>query len=615
MADWGARVDPFISVTIGSSTKKTQTFKRSQNAKVNEKFEFPLPADHEVRGWELWIRVIDAQTSSPLGQITLDLNDIFSVDEDNSKREPLKLEYSSITVSLEPARFGEDVSGTVTFSLASTVALPKAVLVRESRAGIIDTDMPAALVELVTDDKQKAFIKRAKGLVEELDAAMPKLISSVGGAFVWQSIAEGNTPSIGSAGFVYPASVMGSPSNSSSSSSGVPKVKSFLSKLGGGSGSGSGSGILAGLKGTKGSPGAQEGPMADLPPEILSRIFTFLPPLSALNVRRVSRDWDASAQPQLPELWLMLNAFQKYLGASRDFRDALEVDFCIKALPFLKECIKVIQYQTSTNFLGSPCFPSYQATVAFSALSSATGSMSSSTLQVLSASNPLISTATASSTGANPAATAAAAASVSIPSNAIFSDPRARANSPGSFESISDLTKGLVTLESWRMAVATAIRNADKDIWRLSTSHFSSHWEKCLPDDKKDPIDVLSFNDPQFWSSVSELFNPDVASPFVRTMKRLIGNVEQAEVLSFTNRLRDQLERKACASPEQVPRLCELYIMLSILLKQTMDEPKAGKAKLRFGFLKDFEYAIPAECTRFLISHELMKDKTYTKFL
>lgn len=632
VADWGARVDPYVIVSVGSVTKKTQIFKRAQDAKVNEKFEFPLPADHALRGWELWIRVIDAQTSLALGQVTLDLNEVFSEDEEGSNREPLKLEYTSIALPLESVRYGEDVSGSVTITLSSTVALPKAILVRESRAGLIDLDMPEALTNKIFTDKQKAYMLRSKGLVRELEDAMPKLIASVGGAAVWQMmLGEAySPPSIGAAGFVYAPTVMGSPASpSSSSSSGVPKVKSFLKSLGQG-GSGSGSGLLAGLTGGKkssSSAAGEEGIAAELPAEILMRIVSYLPPWSALSVRRVNRLWDVVAQPQLPELWALLHAFQKSRTAKSDTRDEARRDFCIKALPFMKECIKVVQFQTSTRFLGSPMFPPlpWVGNINTNPLingvtptnNAPTGSAGSAISSATSSSPAVASSSSSSSSSAT--ATGSAIGIPGMASDTIFVDPGSRGCPLGSYQSVADLAKCLSLLELWRQAVISALSSQRAHlaagVWDDAITFFRNAWETTLPADMVDPIDALSFQDPEFWKALSTLFSVgDTDNTFLKILSRLVGNVEQAEVMSCTNRIKDQLENKSYCIPEQVPRLCEIFINLSLILKLTLDEPKAGKISKKFAFLKDYEAVIPPECTRFLISQGLMKDHTYTKF-
>lgn len=586
-------------VTVGSTTNRTNTFKRAQDAKVDEKFEFPLPSDHHLRGWELWIRVIDSQTSNPLGQISLDLNDVFSEDEGKSKREPLKLEYTSIALALEPCRYGEDVSGTVTISLSSTTALPKAVLVQESRAGIIDTNVPEELFKLITSEAQRNYIKRVSSLVSDFKTALPELISSIGGVMVWQSVmgdSPGAAPSgtAGSSGFVYPASVMGSPS--SSSSSGVPKVKSFLKSLGQG-GSGSGSGLLSGLG--KRTAVSQDGITTanDLPPEILSRIFTYLPPWNSLRVRRVCRLWDASTEPRLPELFAMLNAFQKKQAADKD--KTLAKAAVHEALPFLREFIRYNAFQTTAQFISTPAFPS----------------LSASSITSTALSNATISAATDGASKSVPAAGSSIGLS-SAPADAIFNDPFQRTNPPGSFESVADLMQALLMLESWRRTVTTVIGSSrNRDLWNNAISFIEGHWAEHIDSDTHDPVDLASFGDTHFWTSLKESFQLATVNPLPKYLSRLLNNVEQYEVQSFTTRLRDQIEKKVCASPEQFPRLLEIFILLSIFIKFTLDEPKSGKANKKFAFLKDFEAIIPPDCTRYLVTYELMKDKTYTKFL
>lgn len=583
-------------VSVGSTTNKTHTFKRAQDAKVDEKFEFPLPSDHHLRGWELWIRVIDSQTSSPLGQISLDLNDVFSEDEGKSKREPLKLEYTSIALALEPCRFGEEVSGTVTISLSCTTALPKAVLVQESRAGVIDTNVPEELFKRITTEPQRNYMKRVASLVTDFNTALPELVSSIGGIMVWQSVLgdfSNSAATACSAGFVYSPNVVGSPS---SSSSGVPKVKSFLKSLGQG-GSGTGSGLLAGIG--KRTAVSQDGVTTanDLPPEILSRIFTYLPPWSSLRIRRVCRLWDASAEPRLPELFALLNAFQKKRAADKDQAVAKAAVF--EALPFIRMFIRYNAFQTTAQFISTPSFPSFSASsVASAALSSAT-----------------VSAATDGSSSSVPAAGSSIGLS-SAPSDAIFNDPKLRTNPPVSFESVADLMSALLMLESWRRTVVDVLGNArNREIWNAAIGYIESNWAKHIDVDTHDPVDLASFSDTHFWTSLKESFTAGTVNPLPKYLSRLLNNVEQYEVQSFTTRLREQIEKKVCASPDQFPRLIEMYILLSIFIKFTLDEPKSGKANKRFAFLKDFEAIIPADCTRYLITYELMKDKTYTKFL
>lgn len=642
--DWGARIDPFVLVKVGRTTMRSQTYKRSQDVKMNDKFEFPLPVDHETRGWELWIRVGDAQTQTNLGQISLDLNDIFSDDntgvpvesdsEDAKKkanaapaakpvtRAPLQLKYESITMALEPVKFGEDVSGTIKFSLSCTVPLPKAALIRESRAGLIECELSPAIKKMLLDPKQEAYLSKTDSLVAELEKAIPVLTSSVGGSLLERISMVGGPEmygpeelDLGSTAHAYiytPNTVNAFPGGSAGGFvASAPKVKSFLK--------GFGSGSSPSIKRGSGSTAGIEGPINELPPEVLIRIFSQLPPWSAMNVRRVSKQFEVLSAPALPALWALVHAFQRLQNTRQPDRTPLIQQFCTQALPFMRECIRIVQFLTSLAFLGMPVF--------VSAPGSAAASIMASTSSAVSSSSPSISAATSSSPGSSASlfgipSSPSAASSSSPASSGHSSASQALIDSPsvsnmpvplGCYGAMSNVTRALFRLEAWRKAVSQFLsKQTNPNIWNQAVTAVQAHW-KSIP---ADASDAISMEDPQFWTFCQQLFSNAGDTDFKKSCSNLIGPMDSPHVIDFVDRLRSQLERKVPCSLQEASKLCEVFIMLNLLLKTAgVDRSKTIKNSKYFAFLKDYEHVIPPDCTRFLIASGILKDRTYTKFL
>ena len=556
MSDWGARVDPYVAVNVGPLKGKTQVFKKSQDARIMETFDFPLPAGFRERSWELGLEVYDAQTNVCLGAVYLDLNEVFSEDEGVSRRAPLCLAYSSINLALDPVRFGEPVCGSITITLAVTTAFPKVPLIRERRAQLFDAQMSVEARDSLLTDKQKTYMSQLDEAVARMEAVLPQVLDSVGGSYLIQMMMGENylsnallLPGISA------TSLGGASSPNLGASSSTPKVKNFLNKLTGG-GSGSGSGLFATSK-TKPLPTGVEGPMKDLPPELLLRVFEHLPPWSALSVRRVNRTWESLASPALPDLWAMFHWYQKVQNASRPGSarpDDLLTLFCTKSFPFIKECAKIVQFVTSLSFLLSP-------------------------IQV-----PAIERQKA------------------VP--LVF----------GPLSSVLNVVRVLSLLDLWKNAVMGAI-NAQRNptIYASAINVFSLHWQQYLQQEYKDSAEASSFEDQHFWNMIIAFFKPEHS--FTEAIKfHFTTEFAQNELLPYMEQLKLQLERKQTGTlPQHAALVASTYIYLLIFIKLLLGQLPKTKTK-PLAVLKEYESVIPPECTRLLISQGLMKDTTYTKF-
>lgn len=549
MSDWGARVDPYVVVFVGPYRSKTQTFKKSQDARIMETFDFPLPPTYKERAWELGLEVFDAQTNVCLGAVYLNLNDVFSEDESDSHRSPLVLSYQSLNIALEPVRFGEPVCGSITISLKSSNVLPKMPMIRERRAQFLDTQMTVDARDSLLNDKQKQYMTTVDEAVVRMEAVLPDLLTSVGGPYLIQMMMGDNYATSSSLLSSSSASLFGGSSSPNfAASSSTPKVKTFLNKLTGG---GSGSGVLG--KG-KAIPANIEGPINELPAEILLRIFSHLPPWSALTVRRVNRLWDTLASPQLPDLWAMFHWFQKLQNAGGRAPEDLFATYCAKAFPFVCECAKIVQFVTSLNFILSP---------------------------------------------------------VSIPA---IERHKAVPLVLGPLDSLLSVTRVLAYLDLWKNAVMGAI-NAQKNptIYANAINGFSTHWKTHLPQEMKETAETVTFDDQHFWNLVLAFFKPEHS--FTETLRFMLSPEYMAsDVMPYAEQLRTQLERKAIGPDnEDARKLCSTYIYVLILVKIVMGQLPKQKVK-PLSVLKEYEQIIPPECTRLLIAQGLMKDTSYTKF-
>ena len=560
MSDWGGRVDPYVVVFVGPYRSKTQTYKKSQDARIMEPFEFPLPPTYKERAWELGLEVYDAQTSACLGAVYLNLNDVFSEDESGSHRSPLVLSYQSLNIALEPVRFGEPVCGSITISLKCSTVLPKVPMIRERRAQFLDTQMTVDARDSLLTDKQKQYMVTVGEAVTRMEQVLPDLLTSVGGPYLIQMMLGDNytssaflSSSSSSSSSLFGGSGSSSPnfasSSSSSASPSTPKVKNFLNKLTGG---GAGSGLVS--KGSKPLPSNVEGPINDLPSEMLLRIFSHLPPWSALAVRRVNRVWDSFASPQLPDMWAMFHWFQKLQNASGRASEDLFATYCAKAFPFVRECAKIVQFVTSLNFII----------------------------------NPVVITA--------------------------IDRQKAVPLVLGPLESLIAVTRVLAYLDLWKSAVMGAI-NAQKNptIYASAIDGFNVHWKTHLPPEMKECAETVAFEDQHFWNLILAFFQPEHS--FTETLKFLLKpHYMISDVMPYAEQLRLQLEKRAIGPDyEDARKLCSTYIYILILVKIVIGQLPKSKVK-PLAVLKEYEQIIPPECTQLLISQGLMKDNSYTKF-
>jgi len=239
-------------------------------------------------------------------------------------------------------RWGEDVCGTITFSLSTSVTLPKVPLIRERFAGFVDPQMNLEAKMSILTEKEKNYMTVLEEAVNQMEEILPNILTSVGGPTLLQMMLGDNyAPSLSSY-------LTGSGSSSSPSLSGLstPKMKNFL-KQGLAALSGSSSSLAKAKMQT--AAGATAVTVNDLPNELLMRIFSHLPPWSSLSVRRVNRLWDSLSMPQLPDLWAMFHWFQKLQNANGQDSTLFPI-FCEKAFPFMIECSRIVQFVTSLSF-------------------------------------------------------------------------------------------------------------------------------------------------------------------------------------------------------------------------------------------------------------------------
>lgn len=309
-------------------------------------------------------------------------------------------------------------------------------------------------------------------------------------------------------------------------------------------------GLLKGLGTTK--KGGSEGTsINELPLEILNRIFSHLPPWKAVTSRRVCSLWSSLAAPGLPDLWALLHA------ASRATAKKLPMstrDFCRAAFPFLQHVARITAFMTGLNFsLPKPPPPRTDKW----------------------ATEPVV---------------------------------------LGPVRSIMRVTRVLTFLELWRTYII-GLLGSNQSYYDSAIQMFKLGWKTHLPDDLKQSAEAAMFDDTQFWWNIEKLFTVQFTFLKPLSLASNLLNVQFAVgVMAYSDALRAQLtSRKGFTTDDEARELCSSYILLSVFGMIVLGPPKS-KMKNLLGFLKDYEPIIPPEYTRLLVFHNLMKDKTYTKF-
>jgi hypothetical protein len=184
----------------------------------------------------------------------------------------------------------------------------------------------------------------------------------------------------------------------------------------------------------------------------------------------------------------------------------------------------------------------------------------------------------------------------------------------GPIESLLNVVRILAYLDLWKAAVMTTMSSQiNSSVYADSINAFKNHWQHHLTKQEyKESAEIVLFEDPHFWKTVLEFFTSE--NSFTSPLTYMISAELASQIMSFADIVRSQLEKRRFGTEADAKYLCTIFILFQILGKIVLGPPNLKKTKNPLTVLKDFENLIPAEYTRLLIHHGLMKDRSYTKF-